>query len=183
MVTREQVLGALATEEPNYVQAAVLGPEALRHLAQIVGEEDEHLSPRAAFFAGLIGTERAVPVIELGLRSDPQPLRLAAARATGRIDPIHRGPLLELALQDPDPDVVSAALDAVTDHARRDVLGHVMRLAGRPDVPARVRGLAERTLARQRGPAVDPVQGSAASRVGERARRLRGRLRRKRRSE
>ena len=181
MVEREQVLAALSAGEPDYVQAAVLGPAALPHLAELVLDGDEEVAPAAAYFAGLVGGEGAVPILSTALRADDPALRRAAAMGVARIDPVHRPPLLATALKDDDPEVLRHALDAISDRARREVLSHVIRIAGRPDLPRDIRGLAERTLGRQRGP--EPIHGPGGptpqERLGNAAKRLRGRFRRK----
>ena len=184
MVDREQVIEALSAGEPDYVQAAVLGPAALPHLAELVAAEDADLAAAAAYFAGLVGTEGAVPILNQALRSTDPLLRRAAAKGVSRIDPNHRPALLMTALKDDDPEVLRTALGAVSDRARRDVLSHVLRIASRSDMSRGIRGLAERTLGRQRGP--EPIAGqggpSAQERIGSAAKRLRGRFRRRKES-
>jgi HEAT repeat protein len=63
-VTMEQVRKALDPEEPDYAKAAKLGPEALPHLAKLIAGKDPGLASKAASLAGMIGGEKAAPVLE-----------------------------------------------------------------------------------------------------------------------
>ena len=56
-VTKAQIKKILMAEEPDYFQAAKLGPEALPHLKKIISEDDEALASKATYLSGLIKDE------------------------------------------------------------------------------------------------------------------------------
>src|SRR5437867_4118299 len=87
-VTLEQVRAALDPEEPDYPKAArILGPEALPHLERLIASDHPMLASKAAYLAGLIGTERSAEVLRRAARSGDVRVRIAAAAAAGNLPP------------------------------------------------------------------------------------------------
>ena len=80
-VTMVQIRTVLDATEPDYGQAAKLGPEALPHLEKLVKDADTLLASKAVYLAALIQDERSVRIVrEAALREDPI-VRVAAAGA------------------------------------------------------------------------------------------------------
>ena len=78
-VTMVQVRAALDPEEPDYEQAAQLGPEAIPHLEELVGETDALLASKAAYTASLIEDPRSADILRKAAASDRAEVRAAAA--------------------------------------------------------------------------------------------------------
>ena len=78
-VTSEQVRAVLDRDEPDYEEAARLGPDALPFLQRFVESGDPSLAPKAAYLAGRIGDPQAAPILELAAASADSSVRAAAA--------------------------------------------------------------------------------------------------------
>lgn len=81
-VTMEQVRAALDPEEPDYEEAAKLGPEALPHLEALVESGDTMLASKATYLASLIRGAGSVDIVKKAAQSDDPVVRVAAAAAT-----------------------------------------------------------------------------------------------------
>ena len=82
-VTMQQVLNQLEREEPDYVQAAKLGAEALPHILALLQETRPGIAAKAAFLAGAINAEGSGAVLVIAARH-PEPVVRVAAAATAR---------------------------------------------------------------------------------------------------
>lgn len=83
-VTLQDVIRQLDREEPDYEQAAQLGPEALPHLRQLIQGGNPGLAAKAACLAGMMNSNESVALLELAARhNDPVVRVAAAASATG----------------------------------------------------------------------------------------------------
>jgi len=136
-VTFEQVVSHLDREEPNYAQAARLGPEALPHLMRLVEENDPELASGAAYLAGLIDGEQSLAVVEKAARSPHSEVRVAAASALGLL---HEPPV-SLFIHLLDDDYIGTrkyALKSLKSHSPIGVRAKVEDIANNdPDVGLR----------------------------------------------
>jgi hypothetical protein len=114
-VTLEQVRAALDVDEPNYDQAAKLGPDALPHLGTLVRGPDAMLASKAAYLAGLIagGGDRAADVVATAAASGDVRVRLAAASAAKHLAAARGSEVVESLLADADPGVRKLALQSM----------------------------------------------------------------------
>lgn len=78
-VTLQDVIRQLDREEPDYAQAARLGPEALAHLRELIQGNNIGLAAKAACLAGMINADESVSVLELAARHADPVVRVAAA--------------------------------------------------------------------------------------------------------
>src|SRR5687767_14479472 len=78
-ITMEEVRAVLDPEEPDYAQAARLGPDAVPHLETLVRGTDRMIASKATYAASLINDSRAVSVINTATRSNFPEVRVAAA--------------------------------------------------------------------------------------------------------
>jgi HEAT repeat protein len=108
----EQVLNHLDREEPDYAQAAQLGPEALPLLAELVQGDDEARATKAASLAGAIQSRESADVLEMAARDDRPGVRVAAAAATERLPGPEADRVLAVLLDDHDAGVRKMALRA-----------------------------------------------------------------------
>src|SRR5687767_4340295 len=103
-VTLQQVMNHLGREEPDYVQAAALGPEALPHLRRIIEESGIGLAVKAAYLAGAINGDESPDILALAARHDEPVVRVAAAASARNLTGVTTS-LATIFLDDPDPGV------------------------------------------------------------------------------
>lgn len=130
-VTMDQVRAILEAEEPDYDEAARLGPEALPHLDALIGGPDLGLAVKATSLAGRIGTEGAAPVLERAAGHDERVVRVAAAAATRHVPGSAATPVLDRLLDDQDEGVRRMALKSIGDSPAEELRDKVARLRAR----------------------------------------------------
>ena len=108
-VTMEDVRAALDPEEPDYEEAAGLGPAALPHLQVLVNSGDPMLASKAAYLASLIDDVRAAEVVEEAARSVDPIVRVAAAAAAANLGATVSSNVLRNLSNDPDAGVRKVA--------------------------------------------------------------------------
>lgn len=127
-VTLEQVVVQLDREEPNYAQAARLGPEALPHLVTLIQGSDIGLAAKAASLAGLIDAPESVGVLERASRHPEAVVRVAAAAASRNLTTMPSA-LAIVMLNDPDPGVRKWVLKALEVHRPTGVKAQVEEIS------------------------------------------------------
>src|SRR5215218_6119681 len=114
-VTLEQVRRLLMPDEPNYVVAAKLGPQALPHLRALVNGNDQMLASKAAYLATLIDHEGAVAVLGDAARSPSAVVRVAAASGARNLRRASASAVVSRLLNDKDTGVRKHAIKAAAD--------------------------------------------------------------------
>jgi hypothetical protein len=110
-VDMEQVRAALLPEEPDYPEAArKLGAEALPHLEKIVTEDNVGLAAKAAYLAGLIGTDKSLGTLQKAARNADPVVRVAAAAAARHLPNEYADALVLQLVDDADTGVHKVAL-------------------------------------------------------------------------
>ena len=110
-VDMETVRAALLPEEPEYARAAKsLGPDALPHLEKLITGGDTSLAAKAAYLAGMIGTEQSEPAMRKAAASGQPVVRIAAASSARHLSDEHRDALVLQLIDDADPGVRKIAL-------------------------------------------------------------------------
>ena len=127
-VTMQQVRKALDPEEPDYAEAAELGPDALPHLEKLVRQGDTMLSSKATFLAALIPHGRSANVVKLAAESGDAAVRVAAAAAARLLPDVDAGAVLEPLLGDNDEGVRKVALNSVQSGAPASLRNSVERM-------------------------------------------------------
>jgi len=148
-VTMQEVLAQLDRDEPNYAQAAKLGPGALPHLTQIVEADDPLRAAKAAYLATLIPDPQAVEVVrKAASHRDPQ-VRVAAAHGLRNAGPgvAAAGELVETLLADRDTGVRKAAI-GTAGHLKRPELRKRVEAMSRDDPAEFLRTAAAETVRR-----------------------------------
>jgi HEAT repeat protein len=112
-VTMQQVRAHLDPDEPDYSQAARLGPDALPHLEALVRGGDAMLASKAASLAGLIADARSADVLAYAAQSPHAAVRVAAAAAVAHLPAPTATPVLRSLLSDPDAEVRRIALESI----------------------------------------------------------------------
>ena len=127
-VDMDQVRAALDPEEPNYPAAAKLGPDALPHLEKLITGDHAGLAAKAAYLAGLIGTEKSLPAMDKAARSAQVPVRIAAAAAAQHLTGDHAETVLLQLVDDSDAGVrkvaARSAPQGMSDALRARVAAH-----------------------------------------------------------
>jgi hypothetical protein len=103
-VTIQDVVNQLDREEPDYTQAARLGPDALPFVRQLIQGDNIALASKAAFLAGQISGEGSLQVLEIASRH-PDPVVRVAAAASARNFTGLSYTLANTFLNDTDPGV------------------------------------------------------------------------------
>jgi HEAT repeat protein len=80
-VTMKQVLAAIDRDEPDYAEAAKLGPDALPHLAQIAEASDLLRASKAAYLASLIPGSASADLLQKAAKRHEPEVRVAVAHA------------------------------------------------------------------------------------------------------
>ncbi|MCI0741204.1 MAG: hypothetical protein L0Y72_19410 [Gemmataceae bacterium] len=133
-ITIAQVRAALDPEEPDYEQAAKLGPKALPHLQELVQEADSMLASKAVSLAALIPDERSVQVLKEAARRQDPVVRVAAAAAARHLPGAAASAVLLSLVDDKDSGAQRVALDSVRADATAELRGRIEKLvASRPD--------------------------------------------------
>ena len=165
-VDMDQVRAALEPEEPNYPAAAQkLGPDALPHLERIITGDHPGLAAKAAYLAGLIGTERSMPAMDKAARSGQAPVRIAAAAAAQHLASEHAETVLLQLADDADAGVRKVAARSapagVSDALRARLAAHSMA-APQPAAkkPAK-KAAAKKAAAKKASAAAKPAKKAA----------------------
>ncbi len=148
-VTMEQVRAALTPEEPDYEQAAQLGPEALPHLEGLVGETDALLASKATYLVSLIEDPHSANILRRAAASDRAQVRAAAAGGASNLSPSAASDVLEPLLNDRDVSVRKVALKSVPEEASSGLQATVQSLSEADSNPA-IRKLSSRVADRLR---------------------------------
>lgn len=114
-VTMKDVRSALEPEEPDYAEAAKLGPDALPHLKKLVASGDPMLASKATYAASLIKDDRSEEIVRSAARSDDPVVRVAAAAAAPNFAAAGTSNVLVELVGDPDPGVRKVARASVPD--------------------------------------------------------------------
>jgi hypothetical protein len=109
----KDVRAALDPEEPDYPEAAKLGPAALPHLEALVSSDDTMLASKATFLASLIKHAKSATIVEKAARSNDPAVRVAAAAAASNLPASGATAVLVELIGDPDPGVRKVARTAV----------------------------------------------------------------------
>lgn len=113
VVTKEQVLAVLYPDEPNYNEAAKLGPEALPHLDNLVKGDDPHLAAKATSLASHIQYKESMDVLRSAAQSKQAVVRLAAAVGSRNLKVTGIDSILESMVNDRDDSIRKYAMKSL----------------------------------------------------------------------
>jgi hypothetical protein len=125
----EQVRAALNLDEPNYAQAATMGPGALPHLASLIRGIDPGLASKAASLAGMIQGAESVNVLEQAANHADPRVRIAAAAACRNLGDADASHILSSLVRDADIGVQKVALQSIPDKATDELTDVVNQLS------------------------------------------------------
>jgi len=145
-VTLQAVLNQLDRDEPDYAQAAALGPDALPHLRQLVQEDDLGLAAKAAYLAGAINGDESPDIVALAARHPDPVVRVAAAASSKNLTRVTTA-LATTLLDDPDPGVRKWVLKTLEVHHPEGVKAKVESIM-RDDPDTQLREQARKVIDR-----------------------------------
>lgn len=126
-VTINDVVNQLDREEPDYTQAARLGPDALPFVRQLIQGDNLALASKAAFLAGQIAGKGSLPVLQLASRHADPVVRVAAAASVRSFAGLSAA-LANTFLNDTDPGVRKWGLRALELKQPRGIRPSVERI-------------------------------------------------------
>ncbi|MFN2589067.1 MAG: HEAT repeat domain-containing protein [Actinomycetota bacterium] len=117
-------------DEPDYARlAAVLGPEAVPQLLELVEDDDPAVASKATYVLSLIESPRSLEGVEAAAQSADANVRVAAAAALANVEPRDAEEVLRRLLGDRDAGVRKVALRSVRGPAGPTLLAEVERIA------------------------------------------------------
>ena len=123
----QDVIRQLDRDEPNYAQAARLGPEALPFLRELIQGENIGIATKAAYLAGVINGDQSTEVLEAASRHANPAVRVAAAASARNLTRLSPS-LASNFLDDPDPGVRKWVLKTLEAHHPEGVKAKVERI-------------------------------------------------------
>lgn len=117
-VDLEQIRAAIEPEEPDYPGSAkLLGPDALPYLERIITGDHTGLAAKAAYLAGLIGTDKCASAMNKAAASGQAIVRMAAASAARHLPDEYRDSLVLQLVDDADAGVQKIAMRSAPPEA------------------------------------------------------------------
>ncbi len=154
-VTMNDVIRMLLPDEADlHKAAAVLGPEALPHLAALVDGDDLMLAAKATYVAGLIPDPRGARIVQHAATKKERMVRLAAATVAQRMPAKRAGEIVITLLRDEDPEARQMAIEAVRPDSPGEVHAALHALAKNESQPY-LRNLSEEVRSRMAFPSGD----------------------------
>lgn len=163
-VDMEQVRAALMPEEPDYPEAAKLGPEALPHLEKIVTEDHAGLAAKAAYLAGVIGTDKSLGTLQKAARNADPVVRVAAAAAARHLPDEYSDALVLQLVDDVDAGVQKVALRSAPTEMSDALKARVDAYASAASAAAAKPAKAARKPAAKKSAAKKPTGKKSAAR-------------------
>ena len=112
-VTMEQVREKLEAIEPDYAEAATLGPDTMTFLEQIANNTKDRLAPAAVYLASLIGGDGAMRLLLSAASSPITAIRFQAVAGVRNLPKEQAEEILFKALDDSDFGVRNVALKSI----------------------------------------------------------------------
>ena len=138
-VDMEQVRAALEPEEPDYPR---VGAQGLRE--KIITGDQIGLVAKAAYLAGVIGTDKCLPAMQKAAASGQAAIRIAAAAAARHLPDEYRDSLVLQLVDDGDAGVQKVALNSAPAAMSDALKARVDSLKAAAPAPA-VKGKAKKT--------------------------------------
>jgi HEAT repeat protein len=148
-VTMKDVRAHLDRDEPNYEEAARLGPDAIPYLNELVNGPDGMLASKAAYLASLIKSDRSVSVLEAAASNSEPIVRIAAASGIRNLSEHEASRVLDLLIDDRDIGVRKVALKSISHFKSPELMTKVKKMADKDPEPF-IRDLASSTASRMR---------------------------------
>lgn len=146
-VSMDDVRSQLIRDEPDYKEAALLGPEAVPYLAILIEEDDPELAPNAVYLASLITTDASAKLVARAARSERPEVRLAAAAGVPNLPTEVRRSVAGILLADDDQGVRKLSLRSLAAAPVPDLEGQLRKLSANDPEPV-LRELADRVVRR-----------------------------------
>lgn len=139
------VLAHLEPDEPNYAQAAKLGPDALPYLKEIIDKPDVMLASKAAYLVSLIKSDKSISILEHAARNKEPIVRIAVASGIRNISERDANILLDKFIEDKDVGVRKVTLKSVAKFKSDLISSKVQKLLESDPEPS-IRELASNVI-------------------------------------
>jgi len=144
-VTMNDVLAYLEPDEPNYAQAAKLGPDALPYLKEIIDKPDVMLASKAAYLVSLIKSDKSISILEHAARNKEPIVRIAVASGIRNISERDANILLDEFIEDKDVGVRKVTLKSVAKF-KSDLIASKVQKLQESDPESSIRELASNVI-------------------------------------
>lgn len=124
----------LEPEEPDYAEAAKLGPDALPHLEKLIASNEPGIASKAASLAGFIGHPNSAQVLIKAAQSDDPVLRVTAANAAHYLPDQEASSVLLALVEDQDAGVQRMALESLPAQPTAELEAAIAGLAMKPEL-------------------------------------------------
>ena len=139
------VLAYLEPDEPNYAQAAKLGPDALPYLKEIIDKPDVMLASKAAYLVSLIKSDKSISILEHAARNKEPIVRIAVASGIRNISERDANILLDEFIEDKDVGVRKVTLKSVAKF-KSDLIASKVQKLQESDPESSIRELASNVI-------------------------------------
>ncbi|HLB70695.1 MAG: HEAT repeat domain-containing protein [Candidatus Methanoperedens sp.] len=146
-INMKDVRAQLDPDEPDYAEAAKLGPDAIPFLKELVNGKDTMLASKAAYLASLIKSDRSVSVLEAAAGSREPVVRIAAASGIRNLSEQDASRVSDLLIEDQDTGVRKVTLKSISNFRSPGLVAKVKKLADKDPEPF-IRDLASSTVRR-----------------------------------
>jgi HEAT repeat protein len=123
-----EVLAYLEPDEPNYAQAAKLGPDALPYLKEIIDNQDVMLASKAAYLVSLIKSDESISILEYAELNKNPTIRVPVASGILNISEKDANILLDKFIEDKDVGVRKVTLKSVAKFKSNSIVSKVQKL-------------------------------------------------------
>lgn len=134
-VTMKDVRAQLDREEPNYQEAAQLGPEAIPYLNELVNGSDAMLASKAAYLASLIKSDKSVSVLEAAARNSEPIVRIAVASGIRNLSEHEANLISDLLVEDRDFGVRKVTVKSISRFKSPEIMAKIKKLADKDPEP------------------------------------------------
>ena len=121
MATMAQLRALLDPEEPDYSQAARLGPSALPLIESLIASNDSMLASKATYLTSMIVDPRSSAILKRAAVNPSVHVRLAAAAGARHLEASDASGILVTLLADSDLGVRKLSLGSVPSRATADL--------------------------------------------------------------
>lgn len=128
-VTMKDVRAYLDPDEPDYAEAAKMGPDAISYLKELVNGPDIMLASKAAYLASLIKSDKSVSVLEAAAGNREPVVRVAAASGLRNLSEQDAGKVSDLLIEDRDTGVRKITLKSISGFRSPKMIAKVQKLA------------------------------------------------------
>jgi len=147
-VTIDDVVNILNVDEPNYLKASELGPDALPHLTKLIHGTDTMLASKAAYLVSLIKSDRSGSILEEAAKNKEPLVRIAVASGIHNLPENHANKISDLLINDSDAGIRKVTIKSISKSKSPILLKKIQNIAEK-DQDQFIRELASKIVKEQ----------------------------------